>query len=124
MANSIDQKVQRLIAVQVRLRWLLVIFMWLTVGTMSLWQLRADISMWLEFFTWAAVRVAIRHEQFAFLGLGLCTALTLSTLIRQSWNILFGLSKQEYADLVKTVQKIEERGVKHWLWRSLFQAKD
>lgn len=119
-----DQKIQRLVAIQIRLRWYFVIFLWLTIGILSLWQLRTDIKMWLEFFTWAAVRVTIRHEQEAFLGLGICIAFTLSTLIRQSWHILFGLSKQERDNLAQTIAKIESRGPKHWLWRSLFQSKD
>jgi hypothetical protein len=115
--NHIDIKVQRLIEVQIKMRWALVIFLWLTIGTLSLWSLRADIALWIEYFTWAAVRVAIRNDQLPFMGLGLCVAMTLSTLIRQSWDILYGISKQEYQSLVQQVQEIENQGRKHLLWQ-------
>jgi len=79
--------------------------------------LRADIALWIEYFTWAAVRVAIRNDQLPFMGLGLCVAMTLSTLMRQSWDILYGISKQEYHSLVQQVQEIENQGRKHLLWQ-------
>jgi len=110
-------KVQKLIEVQIKMRWALVIFLWLTIGTLSLWALRADIALWLEYFTWAAVRVTLRNDQLPFMGLGLCVAMTLSTLIRQSWDILHGISKQEYQSLVQQVQEIETKGRKHLLWQ-------
>jgi hypothetical protein len=115
--KAIDTQVQRLILVQTKMRWALVIFLWLTLGIISLWMIREDIGLWIEYFTWAAVRVAIRNEQLPYMGLGVCVALTLSTLIRQSWDILFGINKREYHYLVKQVQKIETQGRKHWLWQ-------
>lgn len=115
--KSIDNQVQRLIIVQMRMRWALVIFLWLTVGAASVWMIREDIALWIEYFTWAAVRVAIRNDQLPFMGLGVCVALTLSTLIRQSWDILFGINKREYHYLVKQVKEIEHQGRKHLLWQ-------
>ena len=115
--KAIDTQVQRLILVQTKMRWALVIFLWLTVGIVSLWMIREDIALWMEYFTWAAVRVAIRNDQLPYMGLGVCVALTLSTLIRQSWDILFGINKREYHYLVKQVQEIETQGRKHWLWQ-------
>jgi hypothetical protein len=115
--KAIDTQVQRLILVQTKMRWALVIFLWLTLGIISLWMIREDIGLWIEYFTWAAVRVAIRNEQLPYMGLGVCVALTLSTLIRQSWDILFGINKREYHYLVKQVQEIETQGRKHWLWQ-------
>ena len=115
--RNVDIQVQRLLIVQIKMRWALVIFLWLTVGTSSLWMIREDISLWMEYFTWAAVRVAIRNDQLPYMGLGICVALTLSTLIRQSWDILFGINKREYHHLVKQVKEIENRGRKHFLWQ-------
>jgi hypothetical protein len=115
--KAIDSQVQRLILVQTKMRWALVIFLWLTVGTASVWMIREDIALWMEYFTWAAVRVAIRNDQLPYMGLGVCVALTLSTLIRQSWDILFGINKREYHYLVKQVKEIETQGRKHWLWQ-------
>lgn len=115
--ERLDWQVQRLLLVQIRMRWALVIFLWLTVGTASFWAIRADIAMWLEYFTWGAVRVAIRNDQIPFMGLGICVAMTLSILMRQSWDILFGINKREYRSLVKQVKTIKEQGRKHFLWR-------
>ncbi len=114
--EPLDGQVQRLLLVQIRMRWALVIFLWLTVGTTSLWAIRADIALWWQYFTWAAVRVAIRNDQLPFLGLGICVAMTLSTLMRQSWDILFGINKREYQSLVNQVKRIESKGRKHLLW--------
>jgi len=115
--ERIDKQVQKLLLVQIRMRWALVIFLWLIIGTASLWTIRTDVAMWLEYFTWAAVRVAIRNDQLPFLGLSICIAMTLSTLMRQSWDILFGINKREYRSLVKQVKVIEEQGRKHLLWQ-------
>ncbi|AFY74885.1 hypothetical protein Syn7502_02961 [Synechococcus sp. PCC 7502] len=113
----LDIKIQRLRLVQIRLRWALVIFLWLTVGITSVWALRADIVLWLEYFTWLAVRVAIRDEPLPFMGLGVCVAMTLSTLMRQSWDILYGISPREYHSLGHQVKEIERKGAKHILWK-------
>ncbi len=108
---------RRLVAIQIKIRWAVVAFLWLTVGSISLWWLRGDIALWIDYFSWSAVRVAIRHERLAFLGLGICVALTLSASIRHSLDILGGISKREYQNLVRQVQEIEACGRKHILWR-------
>jgi len=115
--KALDNQVQRLIQVQTRRRWYFVIILWLTVGVASIWSVRSDIALWLEFFTWSAVRVSVRYETSAYLGFSICVAITLSTLIRQSWNILRGLTKREYQELVKQVREIEKQGRKHPLWK-------
>lgn len=113
---DIEIQVQRLLLFQIKVRWALVIFLWLTVGIVSVWMIQADIALWLEFFTWAAVRVAIRSEPLPYMGIGLCVAMTLSTLMRQSWDILHGISQREHNSLVQQVREIEHQGRKHPLW--------
>ncbi|MFN9860651.1 MAG: hypothetical protein ACK556_21590, partial [Pseudanabaena sp.] len=80
----LERQVQRLIEVQTYLRWILDVFLWLTVGTASIWALRSEIELWIASFTWAAVRISLAYNRLPMLGLGLCIAMTLSTLIWQS----------------------------------------
>ncbi len=116
-AKLLDRYVQRLLQVQTWGRWLFVLFLWLTLGTFCIWRLRSDIALWLEYFTWAAVRISLQYNRLTFLGIGLCLGLTLSTLIWQSYNILWGVSKDEYRSLVKQVNNIKNQGPSHPLWQ-------
>ncbi len=115
--GAIAHQVERLRRVEMGLRWGVVLCLWATVGSFSLWQLRADLLLWYEFFTWAAVRSSLQNNRWAFLGLGLCVGVTLSTLIRQSLFILFGLSRAEKRALLLRVRRIRRRGACHPLWR-------
>ncbi|MGQ9866736.1 MAG: hypothetical protein ACUVSQ_10735 [Pseudanabaenaceae cyanobacterium] len=115
--GAIAQQMERLRRLEIGLRWGVVLFLWGTVGSASLWHLREDVSLWWEFFTWAAVRNSLQHNRWAFLGLGLCVGVTLSTLIRQSWFILFGVSRSEKRALLLRVRRIRRRGARHPLWR-------
>jgi len=47
----LERQVQRLIEVQTYLRWILDVFLWLTVGTASIWALRSEIELWIASFT-------------------------------------------------------------------------
>ncbi|MFQ3679784.1 MAG: hypothetical protein SNJ60_04670 [Pseudanabaenaceae cyanobacterium] len=113
---AIAHQVERLRRLEIWLRWGVVLALWATVGTVSLWQLRADIALWRAFFTWAAVRNSFYQNRWAFLGLGLCVGVTLSTLIRQSLFILFGLSRAEKRSLLVRVRRIRRRGPRHPFW--------
>ncbi len=115
--RAIAWQVERLRRVEIGLRWGVVLTLWATVGSASLWQLREEIQLWHEFFTWAAVRSSLQQHRWAFLGLGLCVGVTLSTLIRQSLFILFGLSRGEKRALLLRVRRIRRRGARHPLWR-------
>ena len=87
-----DIYLERLLTIYTYLRWLVVILVWMTIGAWSIWSLREDIALWLSYFTWSAVRVALRSTPLPFLGLGLCVGITLSVLVWQSMYILFGFS--------------------------------
>jgi hypothetical protein len=112
-SQTLDDRVHSLIALQTQRRWYFVIFLWLTIGVASVWSVRSDIALWLEFFTWSAVRQSLRNQPLAYFGFGFSVAMTLSTLMRQSWNILRGITKQEYQELVKQVYELEERNKKY-----------
>lgn len=118
-----DRQVQRLIEVQTYLRWIFDGFLWLTVGTASLWTLRADIELWIASFTWAAVRITLNYDRLPMMGLGFCVAMTLATLVWQSYIILFGVSPSERRSLIKQVKRIKEKGKSHPLWRWVCEEK-
>jgi len=113
----LERQVQRLIEVQTYLRWMFDIFLWLTVGTASIWALRSDIELWIAAFTWAAVRMSLISNRLPMLGLGFCVAMTLATLVWQSSIILWGVNQRERRSLIQQVQKIQQQGKSHLLWR-------
>lgn len=119
----LDRQVQRLIEVQTYLRWMLDVFLWLTVGTASIWALRSEIELWIASFTWAAVRISLAYNRLPMLGLGLCIAMTLSTLIWQSAIILWGVSPRERRSLINQVKIIKAKGKSHLLWRWVCEEK-
>lgn len=98
-------------------RWCLVIGLWLTIGALSLWHLRDDIALMLDYFTWASVKYTIAFNRVPSMGLGLCIGITAGVLIWQSRNILFGLPDRERKQLAQRVIQIREKGPKHPLWR-------
>jgi hypothetical protein len=116
-------QVGRLIEVQTQMRWAFVLFLWLTLGSFCIWWLRQDIALWFEFFTWSAVRISLQHNRLVFLGLGLCVGMTLSTLIWQSWHILWGIRKSEYRFLIRQVLEIQQAGSSHPLWEKVCEAR-
>ncbi len=119
----LERQVQRLIEVQTYLRWMFDGFLWLTVGTVSIWAMRSDIELWIASFTWAAVRMSLTFHRLPFLGLGLCVAMTLSTLVWQSSIILWGINQRERRSLINQVQKIQKKGKSHPLWRWVCEEK-
>lgn len=119
----LDRQVQRLIEVQTYLRWMLDVFLWLTVGAASIWALRSEIELWIASFTWAAVRISLAYNRLPMLGLGICVAMTLSTLIWQSSIILWGISSREKRSLINQVKKIQKTGKSHPLWRWVCEEK-
>ncbi len=119
----LERQVQRLIEVQTYLRWIFDGFLWLTLGTASIWALRSDIELWIAAFTWAAVRMSLISNRLPMLGLGLCVAMTLATLVWQSSIILWGINQRERRSLIQQVKKIQEQGKSHLLWRWVCEEK-
>ncbi|PZU96353.1 MAG: hypothetical protein DCE90_09870 [Pseudanabaena sp.] len=119
----LERQVQRLIEVQTYLRWMFDAFLWLTVGTASIWALRSDIELWIAAFTWVAVRMTLIYNRIPMMGIGLCVAMTMATLVWQSSIILFGVSPSEKRSLINQVKKIQATGTKHLLWRWVCEEK-
>ncbi|MBO3458109.1 hypothetical protein G7B40_028460 [Aetokthonos hydrillicola Thurmond2011] len=114
---SFAQQVQKLHQIQVYTRWLVVSLLWLTVGSASLWNLRAEIALLRQYFTWAAVRYGLFYHPVATLGLSFCLGMTTAVLVWQSRNILFGLPQQEKRQLEKQLFRIRQQGPSHPLWK-------
>ncbi|MBD2771688.1 hypothetical protein [Iningainema tapete] len=115
--SSFAQQVERLHQFQVMSRWIFVCFLWLTVGTLSLWNLRDEIWLLRQYFTWAAVRYGLYYHPLATFGLSFCVGMTAAVLVWQSRNILFGIPKQEKQRLEEQVMRIRQQGPSHPLWR-------
>lgn len=110
-------EIQRLYRLTLYTRWLVVGLLWLTVGCISLWSLRQSIQIWLDYFTWAAVRYALAYNRMAAIGLGLCLGTTFAVLLWQSRVILWGLPSQEQQRLAQRVMAIRVQGQSHPLWQ-------
>ncbi len=120
-ANSIDpnftQQVQKLHELTVYGRWFFVGCLWLTIAPFSLWNLRSEIALLQQYFTWVAVRYGLFYHPLSTLGLAVCIATTVSTLVWQSRNILLGLPQREQERLEKQVFRIRQQGQTHPLWK-------
>ena len=115
--SSFVQQVQRLHRLTVYGRWLLAGFLWVTLAPLCLWELREDIKLLQQYFTWASVRYGLLFNPFAAIGLSLCVGMTTSVLVWQSRNILFGLPAAEKQRLEKQVYRIRQQGSSHPLWK-------
>jgi hypothetical protein len=119
----LERQVQRLIEVQTYLRWIFDGFLWLTIGTASIWALRSDIELWIAAFTWVGVRISLVYNRLPMMGLGICIAMTLATLVWQSSIILWGVNQREKRSLINQVKRIKEKGKRHPLWRWVCEEK-
>ncbi|MBW4634141.1 MAG: hypothetical protein KME30_20210 [Iphinoe sp. HA4291-MV1] len=115
--QSFAKQVQKLHHLQVFTRWLFAGFLWLTIGPLCAWNLRSEIALLRQYFTWVAVRYGLYYHPLATLGLSFCLGMTLAVLIWQSRNILLGLPQQEKQRLEQQVFRIRQQGPSHPLWR-------
>jgi hypothetical protein len=118
------QILQRLHRLTVYGRWLAVLLAWLTVGSLSLWQLRFRIQLLMDSFTWVGVRYGLAYHQGATLGLSVCIGMTLAVLVWHSRNLLFGLAKEEQLRLQLQAERIRQQGPTHPLWRWVCSEQD
>ncbi len=114
---ELKRQMQRLYQLSVYGRWLVVGVLWLAIAPICLWQLRGELSLWRQHFTWTAVRYAIAYNRLPSLGLAFCIAITTAVLVWQSRNILLGIPTAEENRLRKQVLKITRQGRSHPLWR-------
>lgn len=115
--SALKTQMRRLHELTVWSRWLVVIVLWLVIGSWSLWGLRSDITLLMKHFTWATVRYSLFHNRLSAIGLGICVGMTTSTLIWQSRNIIIGFPHRYRQRLEKQVLQIRHQGPSHPLWR-------
>ena len=110
-------QVQRLYTLITYGRWLIVGLLWISIGSLSIWNLRTEISLWLEHFTWVAVRFALAYHKLPTIGLSLCIGMTTAVLVWQSRHIIWGISPEEQKRLEQQVRQINYQGKSHPLWK-------
>lgn len=118
---AFEQQVQRLYQLIVYSRWLVVGFLWLSVGSLSLWGLRAEIALLQQYFTWVAVRYGLYYNPLPTFGLAICLVMTSSVIVWQTRNLLFGIPPKEQRYLIKQVQQVRQQGACHPLWKWVCQ---
>jgi hypothetical protein len=111
------QQIQKLHRLTVYGRWLFSSCLWLIIAPFCLWDLRVEISLLQDYFTWVGLRYALIFHPLATLGLGFCIGMTLSVLVWQSRNIIWGLPLQEQERLKEQVSRIRQQGSTHPLWK-------
>jgi hypothetical protein len=111
------KEIERLYGITLVGRWLVVGALWLTVGLLSLWDLRYSIAVLRDYFTWAALRYGLLFQPFGAFGLVLCIGMTVSVLVWQSRNIIWGVPPIEQQRLQKMACQIRQQGDSHPLWR-------
>ena len=118
MSNQSDfqHKVARLYKLSVYKRWLFVAVSWLTLGSYALWDLREEIAFAVDYFTWAAIYYGLHFNFVPTLCLAFCIGVTVSALVWQSRNLIWGLPADEKRKLEKQVKRILAKGDKHPLW--------
>lgn len=116
-----QQQVQRLHRLTVYGRWIVIALLWVCIAPLCLWNLRAEIALWSDYFTWTAVRYGLAYHRLAAAGLALCVGTTVAVLIWQSCNILMGVPPQYAKRLEKQVLKIRQQGRSHPLWKRVCQ---
>jgi hypothetical protein len=119
--SSFAQQVKKLHQLQVYGRWLFVTFLWLTIAPICLWDLRTELALWRQYFTWVAVRYGLFYHPLATLGLAFCIGMTVAVLVWQSRNILLGLPQREKQRLEQQVWRIRQTGPSHPLWKWVCQ---
>ncbi len=115
--SDFQDKVAKLYQLSVYGRWLFVVASWLSLGVYALWNLRAEIAIGLDYFTWAAVYYGLHFNFIPTLCLAFCIGVTTSVLVWQSRNSILGLPAEERQKLEKQVKKIMAKGNKHPLWK-------
>lgn len=120
---QIERQLERLYRVSVWVRWAIAAALWLVVAPLCLWQLRHEIALWQDYFTWTAVRFGLAYNRWAAIGLALCIGCTVGNLLRQSQIILFGPTRLQVHQLEQQLMLIQQQGDRHPLWRWVCNPK-
>jgi hypothetical protein len=117
-----EQAIQRMHRLTLYGRWGVVLVCWVVFAPLSLWSMQDEFALWHDYFTWSAFRFSLAYHPWATLGLALCFGMTLSTLIWQSRNILWGLPQRDRHRLEQIVCQIHKQGSSHPLWKWVYPS--
>jgi len=115
--SDFQHKVGKLYKLSIYSRWLVVVSSWLTFGAYAIWSLRSEIALCLDYFTWASLYYGLHFNFLPTVCLAFCVGITISVLVWQSRNLIWGLPEFEQRKLEKRVKKIMTKGTKHPLWK-------
>jgi hypothetical protein len=115
--SSFVQQVQRLHRLTVYGRWAFVTFLWITLLPLCLWNLRTEISILQQYFTWVSLQYGLIFHPLSALGLVFCISTTIAVLVWQGRNMISGLPQNEKERLEKQVCRIRQQGKSHPLWK-------
>lgn len=118
--ENLDEAVKKLHKITLSIRWLVVAVCWLLVVPVSLWQLRDDIALMTDYFTWSALRYSLIYHLVPAFFLFLSIGITVAVLLRHSQYVLWGILPKERKQLEQQVKKIHRLGHRHPLWKRLF----
>lgn len=96
--------------------WRLTVGVWLTIGPLTLWQLRSEISLLLDYFTWTSVYYGLKYNFLGALGFFLCAGLATTLFVREIRHLTLGISPIERKRLENQLAKIRRQGASHPLW--------
>jgi uncharacterized Tic20 family protein len=114
---TFKRQIQRLHKLTVYGRWAVVCLLWLALGPLSVWNLRSEVALWRDYFTWTALKFGLAYHPIATFSLALCIGITVAVLLWQSRIILFGLSAHQTKRLERMLFWIRQQGSHHPLWR-------
>ena len=114
---NFQRKVIKYYQLTIYIRWIIVLLLWLTLGVYGIWNIRHEISLWLDYFTWSAVHYGLAFNIIPTICLGICMGMTISVLVLQSSHIIWGLSDKEKYYLEQKVEKIIATGSTHPFWK-------
>jgi hypothetical protein len=116
--DHLSFQVARLRRIDALMRWGGVALMWLTLGAWSCWEMRESIALLGEYFSFTGLQYSIFfHMWNGGIGLIICVAMTISSLVWQIGRWLWPPSDRERHRLQVRVQQIQAQGSKHLLWR-------
>jgi hypothetical protein len=96
--------------------WRFTVIVWLTIGPLTLWQLRSEISLLLDYFTWTSVYYGLKYNFLGAIGFFICVGLASTLLIREIRHLTLGLSPMERKRLENQLAQIRRQGPSHPLW--------
>ncbi len=120
--SDLSKPIQRLFKLYLYGRWFFAAIAWLILAPWAIWQLKDDIALINEYFTWVAVRYSLAFHLIPVYCLFFCFGMTVSVLVRHIIYILKGLSPREQLRLENQVKKIQATGPKHPLWKWIYRS--